>query len=85
MPHHAGRRDGEEPWSRSRKKLVPVEAKPASLANTPYEALDRISIPEDAMSRIAEALSTAASIIVSDQGIATGETGAGTDFIIPLR
>ena len=49
------------------------------------EALDRLTIPADAMARINEALSTGGSIIVSDQGINSGETGEGTDFIIPLR
>jgi hypothetical protein len=37
------------------------------------------------MTKIADALSTGDSIIVSDQGIADGETGEGTDFIIKLR
>jgi hypothetical protein len=37
------------------------------------------------MARIAESLSAGGSIIVSDQGINGGETGEGTDFIVPLR
>jgi hypothetical protein len=38
------------------------------------------------MARIAEALTTGGSIVVSDLGIGqSGETGEGTDFIIPLR
>jgi hypothetical protein len=37
------------------------------------------------MTRIAEALTTGSSLIVSDQGVASGETGQGTDFIVPLR
>ena len=38
------------------------------------------------MTRIAELLTTGASIIVSDHGINQGgETGEGTDFIVPLR
>ena len=60
------------------KKVVPVP-------DSPTEALDRISIPSDAMARITEALSTGGSIIVSDQGITAGETGEGTDFIVSLR
>jgi hypothetical protein len=36
--------------------------------------------------RIAEMLTTGSSIVVSDHGINTGgETGEGTDFIVPLR
>ena len=53
--------------------------------NSPAEALDRITIPRDAMARIAEALTTGGSIVVSDQGINQGETGEGTDFIVSLR
>ncbi len=53
--------------------------------NSPAEALDRITIPPDAMARIAEALTTGSSIVVSDQGINQGETGEGTDFIVSLR
>jgi hypothetical protein len=55
------------------------------LPDSAAEALDRLTIPADAMARIAEALSTGGSIIVSDQGVNAGETGEGTDFIIPLR
>ena len=65
---------------------APAEAKPMQATNSPAEALDRITIPETAMARIAEALTTGASIIVSDHGINQGgETGEGTDFIVPLR
>ena len=63
-----------------------VETKPVPVPNNAAEALDRLKIPADAMARIAEALATGGSIVVSDQGIAgSGETGEGTDFIIPLR
>ena len=65
---------------------VPVEMKLVSAPNSPAEALDRITIPPDAMARIAEALTTGGSIVVSDQGINQGgETGEGTDFIVSLR
>lgn len=54
--------------------------------NSPTEALDRLTIPDDIKAQIAEALTSASSIIVSDQGIAaSGETGQGTDFIMRLR
>ena len=53
--------------------------------DSPTEALDRLTIPADAMARITGALSTGGSIIVSDQGIGAGETGEGTDFIVSLR
>ena len=85
--HRAERRDEDGRASRRRKiaSSAVVEAKPLPLPDNPGEALDRITIPADAMARIAEALSTGASIIVSDQGISAGETGEGTDFIVSLR
>ena len=54
-------------------------------ADSPAEALNRITIPADVMARITDSLTTGGSIIVSDQGINQGETGEGTDFIVSLR
>ena len=82
---HAERRDEDERALRRRKIAGAVEMKAMPVANSPAEALDRLSIPADAMARIIEALSTGGSIIVSDQGISAGETGEGTDFIVSLR
>jgi hypothetical protein len=83
---NADRRDDDERASRRRKIAGAAEiAKPAPEADSPAEALDRLTIPADTMARITEALSTGGSIIVSDQGIAAGETGEGTDFIVSLR
>jgi lipoprotein-anchoring transpeptidase ErfK/SrfK len=80
------RSDAGEFGSRHRKNMAPLaEAKPLPAADGPAEALDRITIPGDVMARIAEALTTGGSIIVSDQGINQGETGEGTDFIVSLR
>jgi hypothetical protein len=82
----ADRRDEDERGSRHRKMAGAAEiAKPVVEPDSPTEALDRITIPADAMARITDALSTGGSIIVSDQGIAAGETGEGTDFIVSLR
>jgi hypothetical protein len=78
-------RDGDERASRRRKAAGAVETKSIPLPNSAAEALDRLTIPADAMARIADALSTGGSLVVSDQGIAAGETGEGTDFIIRLR
>jgi hypothetical protein len=75
--------DDDRPSRRRRMAGAPVEAKP--LPDSPTEALDRITIPADEMARINEALTSGASIIVSDQGINQGETGEGTDFIVSLR
>ncbi len=62
----------------------PVEIKQI-IVDGPAEALDRITVPPEAMARIAEALTTGGSIIVADQSIKQGETGEYTDFILSLR
>jgi hypothetical protein len=78
--------EGERVSSRRRKGAPPpVEAQSLPVLDSPTEALDRITIPQDTLARIAEALTTGGSIIVSDQGINQGETGEGTDFIVSLR
>jgi lipoprotein-anchoring transpeptidase ErfK/SrfK len=82
---YADRRDEDERGWRRRKIAGAVEVKPVPVPDSPAEALDRLTIPADAMARITEALSTGGSIIVSDQGITAGETGEGTDFIVSLR
>jgi hypothetical protein len=83
---YAERRGEDERGSRRRRMAGAVEVKAlAPEPDSPAEALDRLTIPVDARARIAEALSTGSSIIVSDQGIAGGETGEGTDFIVSLR
>jgi lipoprotein-anchoring transpeptidase ErfK/SrfK len=82
---YAERRDDDDRASRRRRIAGAVEMKPIPMPDSPAEALDRLSIPADAMARVTEALTTGASIIVSDQGILAGETGEGTDFIVSLR
>jgi lipoprotein-anchoring transpeptidase ErfK/SrfK len=81
------RNEDEERVSRRRKVATagPVAMKPLPVPDSPAEALDRITIPADAMARFTEALATGGSIIVSDQGINQGETGEGTDFIVSMR
>ncbi|QOZ45866.1 L,D-transpeptidase [Bradyrhizobium sp. CCBAU 53340] len=64
--------------------VIPVAAKPVITPDSPAEALDRITIPADAMAKINEMLTSGGSVIVSDQGINQGETGEGTDFIVRL-
>ena len=82
-------RTDEDDRSARRRKMAggaPADARPQPLSNSPAEALDRITVAPEAMARIAEALTTGSSIIVSDHGINQGgETGEGTDFIVPLR
>ena len=83
----ANRRAEEERSSRDRRiaSAGPIEAKPLPMPDNPAEALDRLSLPAEVMAKIYEAVSTGGSIIISDQGIAAGETGEGTDFIVSLR
>ena len=82
---YAEPRGEDERASRRRKIAGAAQNKAIPAPNSPAEALDRLTIPPDAMAKISEALSTGGSIIVSDQGISSGETGAGTDFIVSLR
>jgi hypothetical protein len=83
---YAERRDEGGRASRRRNTVGALtELKALPVPDSPTEALDRLTIPADAMARIAGALSTGGSIIVSDQGIGAGETGEGTDFIVSLR
>jgi lipoprotein-anchoring transpeptidase ErfK/SrfK len=84
--HRLFREDDQHPFMhRKGAHAARVEVKPRPLADTPSEALDRITIPPDVMARITEALTTGSSIIVADQGLNQGETGEGTDFIVSLR
>jgi hypothetical protein len=77
--------DGRSTRHRKMAGEALAEVRSLPMQNTPAEALDRITVPPDVMARIADALTTGASIIVSDQGINQGETGEGTDFIVSLR
>lgn len=67
-----------------RKRAAAVEPVTHVPSSTPTEALDRLTIPDDVMTRIASALAPGGSLVVSDQGLGD-ETGRGTDFIVPLR
>jgi lipoprotein-anchoring transpeptidase ErfK/SrfK len=85
---NAARTDEDDRAARRRKVAggALAEAKPLPMPNGPAEALDRITVAPEAMARIAEVLTTGGSIVVSDHGINQGgETGEGTDFIVPLR
>ena len=48
---------------------------------TAASALDRITIPPEAVERISPLIATGASLIITDHGLG-GETGKGTDFIV---
>jgi lipoprotein-anchoring transpeptidase ErfK/SrfK len=76
-------RNAAKKKSRSLKAPEPVPAvNPAR--QTAAAALDRITIPEDARAEISDVMKPGSSIVISDLGIGN-ETGAYTDFIVPLR
>jgi hypothetical protein len=86
LPAVPRRSDEDDSMTRRRKSTGAIEMKTTPLPNSAAEALDRLTIPADAMARITDALTSGSSIIVSDQGIAAGgETGEGTEFVVPLR
>ncbi|HEY7296796.1 MAG TPA: L,D-transpeptidase family protein [Xanthobacteraceae bacterium] len=58
-----------------------VDSRPASSA---ADALDRISLPQEAIDRIDELLVPGSSLVISDYGLG-GETGRSTDFIVVTR
>ncbi|MBR1128915.1 L,D-transpeptidase family protein [Bradyrhizobium iriomotense] len=76
--------DGRVARRKGGAAVIPVTVKPVATPDSPAEALDRISVPADTMTKINEMLTSGGSIIVSDQGINQGETGEGTDFIVRL-
>jgi len=86
LDKHLERKDDDRASRRHRRRAAsppPVE-KPKIVANTPAEALDRITIPAETLSRINSLFSATSSLVISDQGINQGETGEGTDFIVRL-
>jgi hypothetical protein len=64
---------------------APVEVvQTATASPSASDALDRIEIPQETLTRISELLTPGASLIISDQGLGP-ETGSGTDFIVLTR
>jgi lipoprotein-anchoring transpeptidase ErfK/SrfK len=51
------------------------------ITTTAAAALDRITIPQEALDRIGELMSAGASLTIADKGLGT-DTGRGTDFIV---
>jgi hypothetical protein len=63
---------------------APAPKPPEPIAVTPAEALDRVTIPPEALDRISSLMTPGATLIVSDQGLGY-ETGLETDFVILTR
>jgi chemotaxis protein histidine kinase CheA len=70
-PASASRRGGERKAEGS-----------ATDAGAAKAALERITIPQEAIDRINEVVSPGSSLIVSDEPMSAKETGKGTDFIV---
>jgi lipoprotein-anchoring transpeptidase ErfK/SrfK len=76
---------GPAPVKKPHHKREKVEApQPPAHVATATEALERVSIPQDALDRISQLMSPGASLIISDKGLGP-ETGEGTDFIVLTR
>jgi lipoprotein-anchoring transpeptidase ErfK/SrfK len=74
--------NGKKPRN-DKPKVKAVEYTPGPLPS-PRAALDRITMPQDAVERIAALITPGASLIVSDNKL-SGETGDTTDFIVETR
>ncbi len=72
------------PGRSGKKTKSMVETALAPPPSTAADALDRITVPDWALQRVAEAIKPGGSLIISDHGLGD-ETGEGTDFIVPLR
>jgi hypothetical protein len=71
-------------WTKPSGKSKSVEPVAVGKPSTAAEAIERVTIPQDAIDRISELMSAGASLIISDQGLGP-ETGTGTDFIVLTR
>ena len=85
-PRVAARSDEVDTRTRRSRSAGAIEMGSTPTPNSAAEALDRLTIPPEAMAQVAEAMASGASIIVSDLSVqAGGETGQGTEFVVPLR
>jgi lipoprotein-anchoring transpeptidase ErfK/SrfK len=67
-----------------RWNVVSMTAAQAGAPASAAGALDRVTIPQEAIEQISELVGPGASLIISDQGLGP-ETGTGTDFIVLTR
>jgi hypothetical protein len=84
MPYALKKAVAMPPARSGKKAKTIVETSLAAPPSTPADALDRITVPDWALQRVAEAIKPGGSLIISDHGLGD-ETGEGTDFIVPLR
>jgi hypothetical protein len=84
IPAQASNANAEKRRTHGKSKEPPPPVAAATPPSTAAQALDRIHLPQEAVDRISELLIPGSSLLVSDQA-ASGETGAGTDFIVLTR
>src|SRR5262249_28192973 len=77
------RRFGDDGYTRTRRSYRGERnAEPISAdANAAKAALDRVSLPQEAIDRISEVVSPGSAVIISDEALSK-ETGKGTDFVV---
>jgi hypothetical protein len=79
-----------QPVARAGRKQAPKQRKNlrgavvTSESSTATDALDRVTIPQEASERIAELLTPGSSLIITDEGLGR-ETGRYTEFIVETR
>ena len=66
------------------RKELAAPAHQVTPPGDPNAALERITIPQDALARITQLMTPGATLIISDLG-QSFETGKGTDFIVLTR
>ena len=88
MPPERAKAQRDEPERRGKRaeraKIAEVAVAQSQPVTSASEALDRISMPKDAVDRISEMMSVGASLVISDQGLGP-ETGLETDFVVLTR
>ena len=87
MPPDAGarRRRALQPKKKGKKsEPAPKPSGRGEPASTAAQALDRVTIPQEAIDRISELLIPGSSLIISDYGLGN-ETGRYTEFIVVTR
>ena len=79
----AAKKGAAQQGRRNAPRLSAARSSPANSSNA-TEALDRVTIPQAAIDRIAELLTPGSSLIITDEGLGR-ETGRYTEFIVETR
>ena len=85
QPVRGRSKNAPPPPKHAKGKAAPQPvAAPAIAFSDASEALDRVTIPQEAIDRIAELLIPGSSLVISDEGLGR-ETGRYTEFIVETR